>query len=106
MSMFINVENSTDSFRTKRTARIESNNWGKISLQNSLGYKTFQKIYESCVCLIMDYGSGVWCHCQNENRPSPQDSNAMFLGVNKFAPKHGIEGDMGCVPPIIRRKKT
>ena len=81
MSMFINVENSTDSFRTKQTERIESNNWGKISLQNSLGYKTFQNIYESCACLIMDYGSGVWGHCQNENRPSPPDSNAMFLGV-------------------------
>ena len=53
---------------------------------------------------VKNFGSGVRGHCQNESRPSPQDSNAMFLGVNRFAPKHGIEGDMGWVPPTIRRK--
>ena len=28
----------------------------------------------------------------------------VFLGVNRFAPKHAIEGDIGWIPPIIRRK--
>ena len=28
----------------------------------------------------------------------------VFLVVNRFAPKHGIEGDIGWIPPIIIRK--
>ena len=53
----------------------------------------------------MDYCSGVWGYTQSKELDNIHFRAARcFLGVNKFAPKLGIEGDMGWISPDIRRK--
>jgi hypothetical protein len=72
---------------------------------NGMGFNTFQKLYHSCVCPILDYASGVWGlksfdkidHIQNRAIRS-------FLGVHNFAPSLAIQGDMGWTHSSVRRK--
>ena len=76
----------------------------KYYLNKGLGYNTYTKLYDSCVCPVMDYASGVWGFCEHDNLEKIH-SRAMrcYLGVNKYAAKCGIEGDMCWTPPKIRR---
>ena len=77
----------------------------KFFQNRGLGYATYTKLYDSCVVPITDYSSGVWGYTKNEKIDMVQNRAArVFLGVNRFAPKHGIEGDIGWIPTIIRRK--
>ena len=70
-----------------------------------LGFRTYSKLYESCICPIMEYGSGVWGYSKNEKLCKIYLRAARcFLGVNKYAPLPGIEGDMGWDPPVVRCK--
>ena len=69
------------------------------------GYKTFTKLYQACVVPVMDYCSGIWGYGDNENLDRVHHrAIRAFLGLNRFAPITGMEGDMGWLPPIIRRK--
>ena len=53
----------------------------------------------------MHYCSGVWGYTQSKELDNIHFRAARcFLGVNKYAPKLGIEGDMGWISPDIRRK--
>ena len=53
----------------------------------------------------MDYCSGIWGYGDNDNLDRVrQRAIRAFLGLNRFAPIAGMEGDMGWLPPIIRRK--
>ena len=65
----------------------------KFFQNRELGYATYTKIYVSCVVPINDYSSGVWGYTKHEKIDMVQNSAArVFLGVNRFAPKHEIEG--------------
>ena len=77
----------------------------KYYKNKGLGYKTYTKLYESCVCPIMDYCVSVWGHAKND-KIMKIHTRAMrcFLGVNKYAPIAGIEGDMGWITPDVRHK--
>ena len=77
----------------------------KYYMNNGLGYKTYKKLYESCVCPVMDYGSGVWGYRDNEELDKiHMRAMRCYLGVHKHAAKSGIMGDLGWVPPSVRRK--
>ena len=53
----------------------------------------------------MDYAAGVWGYC-NYNKPNTIQNRAIrsFLGVHKYTSNISIQGDMGWIPPHIRRK--
>ena len=61
----------------------------KFYLNKGLGYETYKKLYNSCIVPIMDYNSAIWGY--NEK-------------LYKYAPTAGVEGDLGWVRPLIRRK--
>jgi hypothetical protein len=78
---------------------------GKYYNNKGLGYKTYTTLYETCICPIMEYCSGVWGYNRNDNINKIYNrAIRSFLGVNKYAPIAGMEGDMGWTPPIVRRK--
>ena len=75
----------------------------KYKTQGFMSYDTFSKLYESCVCPIMDYSSAVWGFGNFDKIDAVQYKAARsFLGVHKFAPKLAVEGDMGWLAPQYR----
>ena len=76
----------------------------KYYLNKGLGINTYTKIYETCICPIMDYCSGVWGFALNDQLDKiHMRAIRCFLGVNLYATKVGMEGDLGWVPPQICR---
>jgi len=68
----------------------------KYKSQGFMGYSTFTKLFESCICPILDYSSGVWGFHKFEKINTIQNrAMRIFLGVHRFAPKLALEGDMG-----------
>ena len=52
----------------------------------------------------MDYCAGVWGFALNDQLDKiHMRSIRCFLGVNQYATKVGVEGDLGWVPPQIHR---
>ena len=87
------------------TSRALGKVLAKYYKNKGLGYKTYTKLYESCVCPIMDYCASVWGHAKNEKIMKIHTrATRCFLGVNKYAPIAGIEGDMGWITPDVRHK--
>ena len=76
----------------------------KLKKSNHMNYSTYTKLYESGVTPIVDYGSEVWGY-KNYNKPNIIQNKAMrvFLGVHRFAPVAGLEGDMAWLSPQYRR---
>ena len=72
---------------------------------NGLGYFTYTKLYQSCVCPILDYASEVWGVKKFPKIDSIQNkAMRIFLGVHKFAANAAISGDMGWISSSTRRK--
>jgi len=77
----------------------------KFICNKGLGYKTFTKLYDMTVCPILDYCAGVWGYNNFACINAVQNRGIRFyLGVHKFAPNLGINGDMGWVTRDICRK--
>ena len=77
----------------------------KVKHCGHLGFKTFTQLYESGVCPVSDYASGVWgfrdyASCNTVHHRAIRS----FLGVHKLTPVLAINGDMGWEPPNIRHK--
>ena len=71
---------------------------------NDMGFKTFEKMYQSCVCPILDYCSPVWGHIKANDIECVQNrAMRIFLGVHRFAPTAAMIGDTGWVNCYIRR---
>ena len=70
-------------------------------------FRTFDKLYNAGVVPIIDYGSATRgfkdykCIDNLQNR-----AMRYYLGVNKFAPVIGIEGETGSIPAKLRRYKS
>jgi hypothetical protein len=72
---------------------------------NGFGYYTFTKLFNSCVCPILDYCSEVWGYRRFNQIDAVQNKAVrIFLGVHKFAPLNAIHGDMGWTSSEVRRK--
>ena len=63
----------------------------KYYKNKGLGYKTYTKLYESCVCPIMDYCASVWGYAAKNDKIIKIHTRAMhcFLGVNKYSWNRG-----------------
>ena len=52
----------------------------------------------------MDYCSSIWGYTDNDKLDKiHMKAIRCYLGVNRYAPKAGIEGEIGWTPPKIRR---
>ena len=79
----------------------------KIHHLKTLDYGSYTKLYNSCVTLIMDYGSCCWHGITDISPKSIDDVQyrmmRYFLGVNRFTPMLGLEDEMGWLPSRQRR---
>ena len=77
----------------------------KFKFMKNMGFSTFTSLYEKCVSPILDYSSEIWGF-KRYVKAEQVEQRAMrfFLGVHRFAPILGIQGDMGWVPSNIRWK--
>ena len=78
---------------------------GKTKSNQYLGYASYTKLFDSLVCPILDYGSGVWNTGLNCKKLDQIQNRAIryYLGVPRTSPIAGIEGMMGWTPGIVRR---
>ena len=77
----------------------------KFISNKGLGYKAYTKLYNMTVCPILDYCSGIWGYSKFETIDTIQNrAIRFFLGVHKFAPNLGINGELGWETRGIRRK--
>ncbi len=61
-----------------------------------MGFSTYNKIYTSTVVPAMDYDSEVWGNRKYPKHETVQNQAArVFLGVHRFAPVEGLQGDLG-----------
>ena len=78
---------------------------GKYYTNKGLGYETYTKLYNACISPIMNYCSGIWGRQNNDNILKVHNRAIQcFLGVNKYAPIAGFQGDMGWTWPQVRHK--
>lgn len=69
-----------------------------------LGFDTFDRLYKSCVCPILDYGAEVWGLKECKLIDDVQNRAARFyLGVGKRTPLVGLQGETGWLPSRSRR---
>ena len=70
-------------------------------------FKTFEKLYVAGVVPILDYASAVWGYKDFKSIDDLQNRAMRFyLGVHKFAPILGLEGETGWLPSKLRRYKA
>lgn len=68
-------------------------------------YNTYHTLYRSSVIPIMDYASEIWGMQKFDKGENVQNRAARaFLGVHKFAPVPGMQGDLGWISSNARRK--
>lgn len=76
----------------------------KFKTLKDCGYKTYTKLFETGVLSILHYGAEIWGF---GNYPKCDNiiNRAMrfFLGVHRFAPTAGVQGDMGWMSLKYRR---
>lgn len=73
--------------------------------QNSLGYKTFTKLFETGVLPILSWGAAIW-GCKKFPKIQTVQNKAMraFLSVNTFTSNVCVSGDMGWTDCLLHRK--
>ena len=75
----------------------------KIRKMKDFGFKTYEKLYFSCVAPILDYGSSTWriksyrCLDNIQNR-----AMRFFMGVHRYAPITALIGDINWLPCLYR----
>ena len=78
-----------------------------VNLYNKMDllYSSYTKVYESKIVPIMDYASGVWgAKCFPKSDTLHNRIIRFFLGVHKCTSNAVIQGDMGWIPPSVRRQ--
>ena len=75
----------------------------KLKTLKNVGYSTYTKFYEKCVCPITDYASGIW-GLKSFAKMDQLQNRAIryYLGVHRFAPIPGLVGEMGWKSPLTR----
>ena len=78
----------------------------KFKTLRDVGFNTFAKMYDTAVTSVSDYAAEIWGYkdfpvCNNiQNR-----AMRYYLGVHRFAPIVGMQGDFGWLSPRYRRFK-
>ena len=76
----------------------------QFKLFKNAGYKAFSKLFNTNVCSILDYCSGVWGNKAFHVIDKVQyRAQRWYLGVHNKTPLHAIAGDMGWDDSLIRR---
>jgi hypothetical protein len=88
----------------KGAGRALGNIISKIHNYKDCGYKSFTKLFESCVIPILDYCASVWGFKHYQSIDNIQyRAIRYYLGVHRFAPKLALTGDTGWLPSNYRR---
>ena len=101
-------ENLDYSFTANKFASAGSRALGSIVNKykklNGLGYYTYTKLYNSCVCPVLDYCSEVWGYKDFSKINSVQNrALRVYLGVHQRTSNLMINGDMGWTSCQTRR---
>ena len=76
----------------------------KFKTFRNVGYYTFSKLFSAGVTPVLEYASGVWGYVKGEEIQHIQNrAMRYFLGVHRFCPIAGMQGDMGCITPRLSR---
>jgi hypothetical protein len=76
----------------------------KIHQLKDFGFRAFEKLFNSCVVPILDYGSSTWGYKRYQTVENVQNrAMRYFLGVHRFAPLLALYGDTGWIPCTYRR---
>ena len=76
----------------------------KIHHLKDFGFRAFEKLFNSCVVPILDYGASVWGTKQFQSIDNVQHrALRYFLGVHRFTPILALYGDSGWLPSLYRR---
>lgn len=76
----------------------------KIHNLKDLRFRTFEKLYTSCVVPILEYGASVWGAKQYQAIDNVQNrALRYFLGVHRFTPILALYGDTGWLPTSYHR---
>ena len=77
----------------------------KCIKENSLTFKVYTKLYNSCVVPIMDYCCGIWGYAKYD-KPNTIQNRALrsFLGEHRYTSNIVINGDVAWITPVVRRK--
>ena len=68
----------------------------KYNKMKGLGYYTYSKLYQACVCPVLDYASEIWGYKGYDTIDHIQNrAIRAYLGVHSLAPNLSIQGDMG-----------
>ena len=77
---------------------------GKFKSLKNVGFKTFTKLYDQLVTPTVDYASDVLGFGSFNSIDNLQNRTLRyFLGVHRYAPILGLQGDSEWVPPRVRR---
>jgi hypothetical protein len=97
--------NVTSDILAKAAGRALGGIVSKYKYHKGLDYGSYTKLYHTCVCTVMDYGSAVWGY-KNYDKPNTVHNRAMrtYLGVHKYTSVPAMYGDMGWTEPGNRRK--
>ena len=88
----------------KRAGRALEFIIGKIHCLKEFDFKSFYKLYNSCVTPILDYSASTWGFKQYTPIDCVQNrAMRYFLGVHRFAPTLAMTGDTGWIPSMYRR---
>ena len=76
----------------------------KIYHLKDFGFKSFEKLFYSCVVPVMDYCSSVWGFKTYQHIDNIQHrAMRYFMGVHRFTPILAMVGDTGWLPSTYRR---
>ena len=76
----------------------------KFKSFKNVGYNTFSKLYVAGVVPVLEYAAGVWGYVKGDEIQYIQNrAMRYFLGVHRFCPIAGMQGDMGWATPKLNR---
>ncbi|KAH3813261.1 hypothetical protein DPMN_141714 [Dreissena polymorpha] len=76
----------------------------KIHNMKQAGFKTYEKLYNSCVIPISDYCASIWGFKHFKSAENVHHrAIRYFLGVHRFTPILALLGEIGWLPSIYRR---
>ena len=76
----------------------------RLKRNNFMAYTIYTKLYDSCAVPVADYAAEIWGF-KNYTKPNQIQNRAIiiFLGVHRFTPVTGLDGDMAWMSPQYKR---
>ena len=76
----------------------------KVHGLKDFGFRSYEKLFDSCVTTILDYCASVWGYKKTQKIDNVQNrAMRYFLGVHRFTPVLAMVGDTGWIPSVYRR---